>query len=141
MTPRQTRRASSDPPPSAASRARTAPSAKVSGHDGPLVEYDVSGLDVMGTGRPAAAGTVLRLRRPDAVRLGLVDDPSPKSTKADEAHPDPTAERVLYPDEVGGFRSPAPETAPRLAAGAGASQVVADDLEAAHHWDNRLWKR
>lgn len=38
---------------------------------GPLKTYDVSGMDVLGNGKPAPAGTVLRLSRAHAERLGL----------------------------------------------------------------------
>lgn len=63
---------------------------------GPLKLYDVSGKDVLGDGRPAPDGTVLRLKRPDAERLGLekpakkTDDetaPAAKPRSADAAKP------------------------------------------------------
>ena len=64
----------------------------------------------------------------------------PNSTNADETHPDPGAARVLYPDEAGGFSAPAPSTTARPTGDPAPSHVVADDLEAAHHWDSRMWK-
>lgn len=51
---------------------------------GPLKNYDVSGKDVLGNGKPAPDGTVLRLKRAEAERLGLE-----KAKKTDD---DTTAE-------------------------------------------------
>jgi len=50
---------------------------------GPLKNYDVSGKD-LGDGRPAPNGTVLRLTREHAERLGLE-----KSTKKRDADAEP----------------------------------------------------
>ncbi len=55
---------------------------------GKLKQYDVGGLDVLGTGKPAPADTVLRLHDDEAERLGLkgrrvdAEEPAAKPRKA-----------------------------------------------------------
>jgi hypothetical protein len=55
---------------------------------GPLKTYDVSGLDVLGNGKPAPSDTVLRLKRAEAERLGL-EKPAKKAD--DQSAPAPEA--------------------------------------------------
>lgn len=50
---------------------------------GTLKTYDVSGMNVLGTDKPAPAGTVLRLSDTDAERLGLKG----KAEKSEAATP------------------------------------------------------
>jgi hypothetical protein len=50
---------------------------------GALKTYDVSGMNVLGTDKPAPAGTVLRLSDTDAERLGLKG----KAEKSEAATP------------------------------------------------------
>ena len=64
-----------------------------------LKRYDVSGRD-LGDGKPAPAGTVLKLRDDDAVRLGLIDPPR----KADDGDGEPKAK----PRKAPGQKRPAP---------------------------------
>jgi hypothetical protein len=71
---------------------------------GALKTYDVSGMNVLGTDKPAPAGTVLRLSDTDAERLGLKG----KAEKSEAATP-------AKPRRAAGTRkrpAPAPASTP-----------------------------